>query len=350
MARASVRVGAPHPAPALPPAPWGGPRRAVPEGSVAAVSDVEEPPRHGWSRRSVLRGLGVVGASAATGAVAGARAGADTGSDPPIDYAYGGEDDGEGRFDDWGELVAALGEAPPGDKWVAVDGDATVPAGTWDLNGAGFRGREDAGVGLPPNGHPVVLRFADGARLVNPSRRFARDGIVLLSASRSPVVTIDDERSYYFEDDAWVASTAGAFFEVTADAGTLVLFSFRTGSGLVHAGTAGETGPARPSIHHRGSATVIVALATGNHIFDDDTISGNGVVVAAISSAAGIREPGAPRGGFRHRDAASVTPLLFSTAENVAVTPSRPQDWPEAPTDLARAVDLLAARVAALEG
>jgi hypothetical protein len=91
-------------------------------------------------------------------------------------------------------------------------------------------------------------------------------------------------------------------------------------------------------------------MASGNNIFDDDTITGNGVVIAAISPAAGIRYPATPRTGFVHRGVTEVTPLLFSTAENVEVKPARREDWPERPTDVAHALDLLAARVAALEG
>jgi hypothetical protein len=71
----------------------------------------------------------------------------------------------------------------------------------------------------------VFLTFADGARLANASRHLARDGIVLWSDASAPVITVDDERSYYFEDDAWVVSTDAAFFEVTTGSGILVLFS-----------------------------------------------------------------------------------------------------------------------------
>lgn len=303
-------------------------------------------------RRSVLKGLGVVAASASAGAVAGAVvAEGASADDEPLDFVFDpGGGGGEGGFVEWDALVHALGNAPPGDKWVAVVDGAIVPPGTWDIQGAGFRGQGASGVGLPPNGTPTVVRFADGARLVNASRHLARDGIVLRSESSEPVITVDDERSYYFEDDAWVVSTDAAFFEVTTTGGTLVLFSFRTGSGLVHASTAEQEGPDRASIDHTGSATLIVAMASGNNIFDDDTVDGNAVVIAAISSAAGIREPSRPRSGFRHRGATSVTQLLFSAAENVHVEPARPEHWPDAPTDVAAALDLLAARISALEG
>lgn len=316
----------------------------------------EAPPRDGSapvSRRSALKGLGVVAASAATGAAVASwvDGGGRDQDDDLLEYVYGDvAEPAEGRFTDWEDLLRALGEAPPGDKWIAVETNGTVPAGRWDLNGAGFRGRGADRVGLQPNGHPIVLTFADGARLDNVSRHFARDGILLWSDSSAPVVIVDDERSYYFEDDAWVASTNAAFFEVTATDGTLVLFSFRTGSGLVLASTTERPGRDRESIDHTGSGTVIVAMASGNNIFDDDTVKGNGVVIAAIAPAAGIRHPDEPRGGFTHRRSTSVTPLLFSSAENLAYRPSRPADWDPAPADVAGALDQLAARLAALEG
>lgn len=317
-----------------------------------------EPPTDGrLSRRRALTGLGVLAASATSGAVAatwvdGERAGDEgTGGGDLLEYVYGEvSDPAEGRFDDWEALTRALAEAPPGDKWIAVESDRSVPAGRWDLHGAGFRGDEAARVGLPPHGNPVILTFEDGARLDNASRHFARDGIVLWSDSSSPVVTVDDERSYYFADDSWVVSTDAAFFEVTTTGGTLVLFSFRTGSGLVRASTTGLPGRDRESIDHTGSATLIVAMASGNNIFDDDTVKGSGVVIAAMSPAAGIREPDQPRGGFAHRGAADVRTLLFSSAENVAYRPANPGDWPRPPSDVAGALDQLAARLAALEG
>lgn len=299
-----------------------------------------------------MKGLGVVAASAATGAVTASLVDR---TDDEIDgdlleYVYGTvSDPAEGRFTDWEDLIRALAGAPPGDKWIAVDANGEVPAGRWDVNSAGFRGRQSARVGLPPNGNPMVLTFAEGARIDNASRHFARDGILLWSESSTPVVTVDDERSYYFEDDAWVTSTRAAFFEVTAPAGTLVLFSFRTGSGLVRASTTQRPGRDRESIDHTGSATLIVAMASGNNIFDDDTVKGNGVVIAGISSAAGMREPDLPRGGFSHRRSASVTPLLFSAAENIGLRPARPADWHLPPADVGGALDELAARIAALE-
>jgi hypothetical protein len=90
-------------------------------------------------------------------------------------------------------------------------------------------------------------------------------------------------------------------------------------------------------------------MASGNNIFDDDTVRGNGVVIAAISAAAGIRDPMTPRAGFDHRDCRPVTTLLFSAAENVEVHPGRPADWPDAPRDVGHALDLLAERVHRLE-
>ncbi len=308
------------------------------------------------SRRQALTGLGVVAASATTGALTAALIDDGGGQDVAaavdlLEYVYGETSDpAEGRFNDWEELIRAVAEAPPGDKWVAVETDRAVPRGRWDLNGAGFRGDEAERVGLPPHGNPVIVTFEDGARLENASRHFARDGIVLWSESSRPVVTVDDERSYYFADDAWVVSTDAAFFEVTATASTLVLFSFRTGSGLVRASTTGLPGRDRESIDHTGAATLIIAMASGNNIFDDDTVKGNGVVIAAMSPAAGIREPDQPRGGFSHRNASNVTTLLFSTAENVAYQPANPADWPQVPGDVASALDRLASRLTALEG
>ena len=329
---------------------------------MAEASDAPDAAVHGGgasalTRRSVLRGLGVAVAGGAVGATAATLvddAEAPGGSGPgAATFVW---DPGEGADPDaygtWESVVDALHAAPPGDKWIEVRRDVVVPRGTWDLDGAGFRGDGANGVGLAPYGNPVLVRFADGARLERAGRLLALNDIVLCSDSSEPVVVIDDERSHYFADDAWVTSTVSPFFEVTAPAGTLVLFSFRTGSGLVHASTAGIDRIDRidlESIEHRGGATLIVAMASGNNIFDDDTVRGTSVVIAGISAAAGIRQPDLPRTGFRHRRTASVTPLLFSVAENVAYRPGSPDHWPQAPTDVAGALDALAARLDALE-
>ena len=302
------------------------------------------------SRRVVLRQVGNLGVAAAAGAIAATL----VDDSPPsasenhrLTFVYGGG--GRGHYDDWATLVGDLADAPPGDKWIEVGADAVVPAGTWDLRGAGFRGRRATGVGPPPWGNPVILRFADGAVVQNASRHLGRDGIVLWSDSAASVIVVDDERSYYFEDDTWVVSTDAAFFEVTAEGDIPVLFSFRTASGLLHEATT-ELGDSRqPSIEHTGSAMLLVAMASGNNLFDDDTIAGNDVYIAVFASAAGMRDGLGTRAGFSHRAAASVTPLLFSTAENIRVDPAQPRDWPEQPTDVGHALDLLAARVASLE-
>ena len=305
-------------------------------------------------RRALLAGLG----GATVGGLAGAGVSAWLDDDPSATASDGptttfvldpGADADPGSFRDWEPLVAALGSAPPGDKWIEVRRDALVPPGDWDLAGAGFRGDRANGVGLAPNGTPVVLRFADGARLEDAGRLLAQGDIVLCSDSAEPVIGIDDERSHYFADDAWVTSTAGPFFEVTAPAGTLVLLSFRTGSGLVHASTAGVGDADVPSLRHRGQATLIVAMASGNNIFDDDTVEGTSVVIAAISPAAGVRQADLPRSGFRHAGTDTVMELVFSTAVNVSYRPGQPAHWTSGPTDVAAALDELAARLDALE-
>lgn len=309
----------------------------------------------GISRRRLLGGVG----AATLGGVAGAGVATWLEGDPSVTTAEGpstvfvldtGPDADPDAFRDWRDLVGAIQDAPPGDKCIEVRHDAVVPAGEWDLDGAGFRGNQAQGVGLAPHGHPVVLRFADGARLRNAGRLLAVAGIVLCSDSSDAIITIDDERSHYFADDAWVTSTTAPFFTVTAPAGTLVLLSFRTGSGLVHASTAGIGEAEVESVDHRGDATLVVAMASGNNIFDDDTVAGTSVVIAAISPAAGIRQPDLPRTGFRHRGTTTVTPLLFSAAANVAYTPADAGHWVGAPADVGAALDELAERLDALGG
>lgn len=76
----------------------------------------------------------------------------------------------------------------------------------------------------------------------------------------------------------------------------------------------------------------------------------HGHPVAAISPAAGIRQPDLPRTGFRHRRAATVTPLLFSAAVNVAYTPAAAGHWVGSPGDVGAALDELAERLDALGG
>ncbi|MBL8774581.1 MAG: hypothetical protein JNK12_01565 [Acidimicrobiales bacterium] len=310
-------------------------------------------PEPALTRRSLLRGLGLATAGGVLGAAAVGRF--DDGTSEGAAAAARafvwdpGEGADEGALSSWEEVVDAVRAAPPGDKWIEVRQDVEVPSGSWDIDGAGFRGDRANGVGLAPHGNPVIVRFADGARLEHPGRLLAINDVVLCSESSEPVVVIDQEQSHYFADDAWVTSTDHPFFEVTAPAGTLVLFSFRTGSGLVHAATAGIGSTRVESIDHQGEAALIVAMASGNNIFDDDTVRGTSVVIAGISSAAGIRQPELPRTGFRHRGADSASAVVFSVAENVGYRPANPADWPEAPTDVAEALDLLAARVAALE-
>lgn len=309
----------------------------------------------GLSRREVLGGLGIAAAGGLVGATVTTWVDGDpsvVGSPAPSSTFVldrGPEADAD-AFGDWAELIDALHAAPPGDKWIEVRSDVVVPAGSWDLDGAGFRGDRAQGVGLGPHGNPVVVRFADGAVLDNAGRLLAQSDIVLCSDSSTPVITIDDERSYYLADDAWVTSTVSPFFVVNAPSGTLVLLSFRTGSGLVHAVTADIGDERVASVEHRGDATLVVAMASGNNIFDDDTIVGTSVVVAAMSPAAGIRQPDLPRTGFRHRGTATVTPLVFSAAINVAYTPADAGHWSGRPGDVGAALDELAARIDALGG
>lgn len=334
----------------------GGPGRPTRRARVnASEADGEVAEGRGLSRRHVLGGLGI----AAAGGLVGAGVTTWVEGDPSVvaspapsstfvfDPGPGADADAFAR---WADLVDAVHAAPPGDKWIEVRQNLVVPSGSWDLDGAGFRGDRARGVGLGPHGNPVVVRFAEGARLENAGRLLAQGDIVLCSDSAAPVIAIDDERSYYLADDAWVTSTVSPFFVVRAPAGTLVLLSFRTGSGLVHASTA-DLGEERvASVDHRGDATLVVAMASGNNIFDDDTVVGTSVVIAAMSPAAGIRQPDLPRTGFRHRGTATVTPLVFSAAVNVAYTPTDAGRWSGPPGNVGEALDELAARLDALEG
>jgi hypothetical protein len=103
-------------------------------------------------------------------------------------------------------LMAAVGGIA-GNKWIAVDASlatATVPAGTWNVDGVTF-----ANIGAADNvsGSGGVLNFANGAIFTG---RFAIDGFVtFISQSSAPVYLIDDE-FLVLTNGATIQSAAGA--------------------------------------------------------------------------------------------------------------------------------------------
>lgn len=259
-------------------------------------------------------------------------------------YNSGGTQLGN-RFNTWTDLVDRLAVIQ-GPKTVQFEQAETIPAGAWDLNGSTLLGTGNFG--------GLVVTFADGCTLTGLGTLSAALGITLYSESTDPIVTVAASQSFYFQDDALVASKSAPFFDVTATTG-LVLFSLRTGSGFARPSDLGIGGGDYESVQVPAEAgstlTVIVAETYGSTIMRDDTIRGPGTVVHAVYTPVTLRAFGQPITGDVQTNLTGWSTVYGSDADRMLYVPATPADWTGAPASLpvAAALDELAARVVVLE-
>lgn len=219
------------------------------------------------------------------------------GTGPTIPFANG---------DDWAALVDQL---RPGMSIEVIGTDAEVPAGEWDLNGAGFVGEGVLGIG--PNGNST-LTFQEGASIINPARRLASQCVELVSASSAPVyVAPATVTSIYLDDDALLSSLDAPFILVPN--GASLLCSVSTGSGFL-------TGENVLRVDTGGFTYVVYAY--GNTSMADDTISADGTVIILIVSPAGpVPNPFGPAQGLSHTDAPGLGIANASRAPYIDIEP-----------------------------
>jgi len=139
------------------------------------------------------------------------------------DFVYRpGDTTHDNVFATWAPLIAAV-NAVAGVRTILVDtslGAATVPVGTWPVDGVQFYGKIASTGALPS------LTFNDGARLI--AGTLDTRNLILISASTVPVMTFTggDGGAITVTDTAIMGSAAAPFFLVATDSGAVTLSSF----------------------------------------------------------------------------------------------------------------------------
>lgn len=125
------------------------------------------------------------------------------------------------RYNDWDDLMAALGELEFGNHTIIFEQAETIPSGAWDLNGATLSGLDPA--------NAVRITFADGATLTGLTTELAVKGLELFSISTTPVVTIVGAGTVGIRDGVQMASRSAPFVRFTGDPAGLQVVVLSTG-------------------------------------------------------------------------------------------------------------------------
>jgi hypothetical protein len=266
------------------------------------------------------------------------------------------------RYDDWATLIAAVGDVH-GPKIIQIDGQETVPAGAWDLNGAGFRGNGVGHGAFGVSGTGAQLTFEDGATITNPSSDFASDGIQLVSASDDHVLEITEAATLIFSRNSYVMSVKldgltdpAPFIRVGHSSGTVQLVneydSGWTTSFPVLPPAFTQNAPifldhqAFVFTEFRDRAGVIGA-SDASILGDTILTTGNGVAVRYIETLLIDGPDGslisAASQPLLDAGAGYALVALSSNSYLASYTPFDPSQWTTAPTNTAQALDMIAA-------
>lgn len=230
-------------------------------------------------------------------------------------------------YTSWPTLYADLIKAS-GVRSITFDDDfgaITIPAGTYALGGVSFYGTADTPVILLADG-VVFSSFPD---LVGP--------LLLASGSSSPVYTVPASTGGIYVN-------MGRFSEITAGS-TAPLITVPVGNEFILTmldGSTVSTGASSAVINVDGAMLVYMTAATE---FDNNCLSGGagGVVQPILGVASAVFS--LVQSGYT----GFIVTSLIEASSQIFYSPSNTSDWSPSPSQVAEALDQLAARGNTLE-
>lgn len=155
---------------------------------------------------------GPTGATGPTGPTG--PAGASGGSGVFIYNSGGSQDEDNLRYNDWSDLITAVGELPPDNASIRFEQNETIPVGAWDLNGATF-------LGPAPTASSIFITCPDGCTFTNPNVDYFSHGPVdFVSTSSSPIITLTGSNAIFnLEKGGKIASQTAPFVRFTGSGG-----------------------------------------------------------------------------------------------------------------------------------
>ena len=193
---------------------------------------------------------------------------------------------------------------------------APVPAGAWDLDS----------VTISSNGYPTTLEFENGAT-ISFNTLSATAGVVLQANSAAPIWSAATTTTTLvrIDDLAVIQSvTAVPFFQNnTATLEIIVADQGGLGDGV------------NPVVENNNAGAFSIVIVVGDSVVSPNALMNNAVGAQQVASSSDSRVF-TPQG-------ASWTIILQSNASREHYTPAVPGNWPTPPTQVAQALDELAA-------